>query len=212
MRSEMHFHKEMAGARRRAKQAVQDFVEGAAAGDVHRMAKSFDELTAGASDGGGWVRAMGAVTRLGSVPTTTRDFFLSVFLDHGDSIRQECEDLVLANGLRVLLPTYSGAAVWLYRGESFHNRRRRTYGLSWTASADVARQFAESRFRRTGNGGTVLIATFAPPEAIICAPALLDNRYAEMEYVIDRRRLTSVIVIERFAQLSHDDLNSSRQT
>ncbi len=208
----MNFHKEIERQRRRAKRAVQDFVEGAAAGDLHRMTDSFDALTAGAFDGGRWVRAMGKVARLGSVPLVTQEFFLQVFISHGDTIRQECEDLVLANGLRVLLPPYKGTAMQLFRGESFNNRRRRTYGLSWTASVDVARQFAESRVRRTGSGGTLLIEAFAPPEAIICAPALIDDRYAELEYIVDRRRLTSVNVMERFSQLSHDDLKLSRQT
>ena len=49
-------------------------------------------------------------------------------------------------------------------------------------------------------GGSVLLETYAPADVIICAPALLDDRYAEEEYIIDRRRLRAVRVIERFSQ------------
>ena len=34
----------------------------------------------------------------------------------------------------------------------------------------------------------------APPEAIVCAPAMFEDPYAEQEYVVDRRRLTGVKV------------------
>jgi len=199
--------KVLAMHRRIAIKAVRDFVEGAARGDCERMVACLDALDYGECDGGGWARAMRAVTRLASVPHGVKEVFLRVFIRYGDNIRQACnKDLVLADGLRVLLPTYEGPALRLYRGEAFCNRSRRTYGLSWTAKADVARQYAEHGFYRASAGGTVVLETFAPTEAIICAPALLDDRYAEEEYVVDRRRLASVKAIERFPQLSHDQM------
>jgi len=187
-----------------AKQAVLDFVEGAVSGDIDRMKASFDGLEIGANDGGEWVSAMRAASRLTLVPRATQEFFLQLCLDQGEHIRQECTDLVFLAGLRILLPKYDGPAIRLYRGESFHNRSRRTYGLSWTAGIEVAREFAQSRLHQTSNGGSVLLETLAPPDAIICAPFLLDNRYAENEYIVDRRCLASVKAIERFSQLSHD--------
>jgi hypothetical protein len=206
----MDFQKELESSRQKAKQAVRDFVEGAASGNLDYMAASFEALDYGECDGGGWVRAMRAATRLNSVPRATQEFFLQVYLTSGDHIRQEGNDLVLADGLRVLLPKYKGPAMRLYRGDSFRNRSRRTYGLSWTACADIARDFAETGSWRASDGGSALLETLAPPDAIICAPALLDDRYAEKEYIVDRRRLTSVKAIERFTQLSHDDLRLAR--
>lgn len=76
------------------------------------------------------------------------------------------------------------------------NRSRRTYGLAWTPRVDVARVFAESR-REMYQGGSVLLEAYAPPEAIISAPALFTNRYDETEYLVDRRKLKSVKVLER---------------
>lgn len=43
--------------------------------------------------------------------------------------------------------------------------------------------------------------TVAQPDAIICAPYLLDNRYEEQEVIVDRRRLGRVMVLERFAEI-----------
>lgn len=193
-----------------AKQAFRDFVEGAASADLRRMTASCNLLDYGEWDGGGWARAMRAVARLKSIPRATQRFFLQIYLTYGDHIRQECNDLDLTDGLRVLLPKYKGRAMLLYRGESAHNRARRTYGLSWTACADVARSFSLSELTRTSDGGSVLLETLAPAEAIICAPALLDDRYAEKEYIVDRRRLKVVKVIDRFSQLSHDQFRSTR--
>jgi hypothetical protein len=185
-----------------AKRAFFDFVEGAASGNPERMLATIDALDYGAGYGGGWARAMRGVARLTRVPTATREFFLLLYLAGGDHIRQECgDDLALADGLRALLPRYKGGAVRLYRGEGFSNRRRRTYGLSWSAGADIAREHALKAESRTGKGGTVLLETFAPADAIICAPALLKADWQEREYILDRRRLTAVKVLERFPQL-----------
>ena len=79
------------------------------------------------------------------------------------------DDIALATGLRALLPPYRGGGVTLYRSEGFPNRRRRTYGLSWTSDIRVARAFAESR-AATYQGGAVLLRTFAPASAVISRP------------------------------------------
>lgn len=103
------------------------------------------------------------------------------------------------SALRSLLPAHSGPGLVIYRGETAFNRRRRTYGAAWTASEDVARSFATG-IMQTFQGGSVLLSVFAPPDAIVCAPALLDDRYGEQEYVVEWRRLTGIRVLERFPQ------------
>ena len=81
-----------------------------------------------------------------------------------------------------------------------------TYGLSWSADVRVARGFALAGIHRTKWAVTVLLETYAPPDAIICAPAKLNNHNDEREFAVDRRRLCAVTVIERFGQLSYDQL------
>ncbi len=187
---------------RKARRAVREFVAGAAAGDPKRMQATFEILSYGHHDGGGWLHAMRAILRLGSVPDETRAYFLRVHIQYGDHIRQEtADDVTLVRALRVLLPSYSGPGLVLYRGEQAENRRRRTYGASWTTELHVADSFAqECRGHPTGS---VLLETFATPEAIISAPAgTATDRYAEREYLIDRRQLRNVKVLKRYAHQS----------
>lgn len=184
-------------ADRARRRAVGDFVSGALEGDVEKMVGSFDILDACR----GWDSAMRAVSKVGIVPGKTRDAFLQIFLQCGASLRGRCDrETVLIDGLRVLLPRYDGPGLRLYRGECFRNRRRRTYGTSWSSSVEVARSFAEKSLYRFATGGSVLLETFAPPDAIICAIALIDDRYAECEYVVDRRHLKRVVVLDHFPQ------------
>jgi hypothetical protein len=82
----------------------------------------------------------------------------------------------------------------LYRGESWKNRCRRTYGSPWSASREVGEAYAATGYYRTFNGGSVLLRTLAPADAIICAISESADRYGEQEFVVDRSRLNEVEV------------------
>ena len=81
---------------------------------------------------------------------------------------------------------------------------------------DTATGFAHG-FWRTFDGGSVVLKSVVPPDAIICALALHGNNYGEDEYLVDRRKLGPVEVLERVSQISPeeyaaaaaDDLNAS---
>jgi hypothetical protein len=183
---------------RRARLTVRMFIDATANGDIKTMSEILGELEHGGHAGGGWARTLRGVSRLPAVSDETRQFFLAVWLRHGDHIRQEThDDLALAAGLRMLLPPYDGPAVLLYRGETAWNRKRRTYGLSWTKDRIVAESFAQGMARH-GNGGSVLLETDVSPDAIICA----SNEFGEDEHLVDRRRLGRVSVLRRFSQLA----------
>jgi hypothetical protein len=184
--------------RRLERSAIRDFVEGARAGDGHRFFRAVDAFETRVLYG--WKKGMRAIAKVDDVPNEFRERFLRVWLVNGDHIRSEVgDDLIFLDGLRSLLPRYRGSARILFRGDSMYNRQRRTYGPSWTESIEVARQYAERGFWRTFQGGSVLLETEAPPQAIICAPAMFDDHYAEQEYVVDRRRLTGIKVVQRFS-------------
>jgi hypothetical protein len=72
-------------------------------------------------------------------------------------------------------------------------------GLAWSASVNVARDFAKSLWQ-TYQGGSVLLETQAPGASIICALATSNDCGGEQEYLVDRRFLGTVKVIERFVQ------------
>lgn len=171
--------------------AVRAFKEATVSGDLAKFADAFEAVDRRMV----FARAFRGLDGV-SAPEELRHGFMGIWERDGDSLRCESDDLSLMVGLRALLPTYTGPGLKLYRGEGWSNRCRRTYGLSWTPRLDVARAFAESR-RSMYQGGSVLVEAYAPPEAIISAPALFSDRYDESEYVVDRRKLKGVKVLER---------------
>ncbi|MGH6670443.1 MAG: hypothetical protein ACRECV_00525 [Xanthobacteraceae bacterium] len=142
------------------------------------------------------------MARLTEVPADFRQQMLDLHSTKGHRLREEVGDLVLIDAYRSVLPPYTGPKRLLYRGDGAQNRRYRTYGLSWTTDVDQARGFA--RGWRIADGGSVLLETMAEPDAIIAAPAEHENMLCpeECEYIVDRRRLGKVKVLERFSHLT----------
>lgn len=179
----------------KAEAAAARFAQVIQSGEVHkfnRALKDADECYCFQS-------AFRKIARLEAVPLKTQEGFLAIWLSEGDEIRSDvCNDLLLMDALRVLLPAYSGPDVHLFRGEGALNRKHRTYGMSWTSSRDVAVYFAEGN-RSMYENGTVLVSTQAPASAIICVPHDHDNSYEEFEYIVDRRRLGRVSAEQRFS-------------
>jgi hypothetical protein len=185
----------------RERAIVGAFVESAVAGEIDRI----DLHSAAVDKAFLWRRAFRAIAKAAEVPQDYRHAFMNSWVRRGDHIRGEVEDdRILFAGLRRLLPAYEGGPVTLYRGDSADNCRRRSYGPSWSSDEGVARSFAEGNWRVSA-GGSVLLKTVAPPDAIICAPTLHDASYGEFEYLVERRKLKKVEVVERFAQISHED-------
>ncbi len=140
--------------------------------------------------------AFAAASRLPKVSPTFKRALRDFWIANGNSLRGDFPggDLELMTAFRRLMPTYIGPGVRLYRGDSFINRKRRTYGLAWSASRRVAEAFATGTWQ-AHEGGSVLLETDAPPEAIICK-----FNSSEREYLIDRRKLGPVLVVKRFEQ------------
>lgn len=178
IREEMH----------RGKLAANNFAHAAGAGDMNAFVVAMERVERECV----FEAAFRAVSKK-NPPEAFRRGFLEYWLTDGDHIRNEVgNDLTLISGLRALLPTYYGAGLRLYRAESAINRKHRRYGLSWTASRDIAENFVKAR-QGFYPGGMVLIETDAPAEAIICCPGDFTDRFEhEAEYLIDRRCLGAV--------------------
>lgn len=179
--------------------AVHAFIDAVLAADGPACWRAIEEISARSM----WLTAMRAVARNPATSDEFRRHFLAVYVSHGDRICSEMrDDLVLCEGLRALLPRYNGPALTIYRGEGHSNRRRRTYGLAWSADREVAKCFAANNVDKY-RGGTVLLQAHASADAIICAPALMEElpHAPECEYIVDRRRLSDVKVLERFVPM-----------
>ncbi|QOZ45109.1 hypothetical protein XH89_17715 [Bradyrhizobium sp. CCBAU 53340] len=106
-------------------------------------------------------------------------------------------DTVLAPALANLLPGYHGPSLRLYRGERWSNHQNRTYGFSWTSERDIGEMFARGLNCPKGEGG-VLLVTVAPSIAILASPNEHSLAIGEFEYIVDRRYLDQVDVLERY--------------
>jgi hypothetical protein len=182
------------GEDRRKQVSEQSFLEALKRADGERLADAFDDLAYK------WDPPfLRSLARLPPISNEARALMLSVWIHWGDGWRNEVNnDLLLIDVLRNLLPPYTGEDVRLFRGESAFNRKRRTYGMSWTTDRSVAQSFAENH-RDICGGGTVLLETVAPKDAIVCVPHLQveEAHQIEAEYIVDRRRLRAVGVLNR---------------
>ncbi|MGA8650988.1 MAG: hypothetical protein WB677_10240 [Xanthobacteraceae bacterium] len=141
------------------------------------------------------------VRRISTVHPNFRIWFAHFWKKDGEALRDAVDDdLVLIDLLRCLLPPYTGPAVELFRGDYASNRRHRTYGVAWSSDRSIATDFATNRIRLMPGKKSVLLRTLAPPAAIICSPHELGvaAHSVEAEYIVDRRRLNGVTVLERF--------------
>src|SRR5689334_718392 len=75
--------------------------------------------------------------RYGRLPPKLRDVFAKIWVENGDIWRSEVnDDLLFIDVFRSVLLPYGGPPRKLYRGDSSFNRRRRTYGMSWSTNLD----------------------------------------------------------------------------
>jgi hypothetical protein len=192
---------------RRQQEAVRGFIAAFRSADMERLLDAFRAMGHSLP----WAKLMRAVAKSPVPPERFRQFFLDHWRHNGEHIRQEVgDDLLLADALRVMLPSYTGPAITLYRGDGFRNRKYRTYGLSWSRDVEIARGFAEDWFWRTTLGGSVLLEATAPADAIICEVSNADDSYGEHEIIVDRRRLRTVKVIKRFTQIPCDQFQTEQ--
>ena len=178
--------------------AASMFAAAIAAEDVDGVAEGLDQLAAT----GAHLAAFRLIAKVGPISDEWRRSLLSLWTGSGDGLRSAVnDDLVLLPALRKILPTYTGPAVTLFRGEGAWNRSRRTYGMSWTSNLEVAEAHARSGMYRFSQGGSLVLSTLAPPEAIVCDVSLhIEDRYEESEILVDRRRLGQVTVLRRYSQ------------
>ena len=150
------FAEELKRERREAREAADCFVRACQSGNavtVRAGANLLDETV------GSWTVAMRAVAkRVKSVSPDVQQAFLQIWIEH-KNLPLTVGDLPLCDAARVLLPSYRGPAVRLFRGAAAGERRKRIYGLCWSVDIAAAERFAEDR--RQWNGGSVVLETLA---------------------------------------------------
>lgn len=205
--------------RRAETNAAHLFTRACQSGDVPLFYEAVSRIDASVN---GWLASMRKVAReVRAVSPQIQSAFQGEWIERKMLPLLVDDHRALCNATRLLLPKYSGPPVHLFRGAAAAERRRRIYGLSWSADVEAAERFALSY--RVMDGGSVLLETRAAPKAIICKitypkpftqneikkarrehPCLeIDEPvefHGEQEYVVDRRYLKVVKVVRRYAQ------------
>jgi hypothetical protein len=199
-----------AAQRKRIHASVGDFVESLRSADSRMFYQALSALELE----GALRIAFSKVATLKEISQEGCLLMLRHWIDRGDQLRQAIsDDLLLCDAFRASMPRYHGGDLKIYRGETTWNRRRRRYGLSWTDDPSVAQGFAEG-VTRTHEGGSVVLETIAPAQAIICIPKHHTNDPSddyESEILVDRRCLKRVNVIRRLPQISFEELRLAAQ-
>lgn len=194
--------------RRRARVAAKLFAAACQSGDIGQFYEAAEVLK---NIVGGWTIAFQHVRQLESVPENIRHEFQLLWFEE-DTLRSD-DKHALFDALRVLFMPYHGSGVRLFRGAVAHEALARSfYRPSWSADIEKADEYA--RHKQIEFGGSLLLETLAPPEAIISAPGnngiYLENMsgerlYNEREYIVDARRLQRVTVVRRYPQISFEE-------
>ena len=126
-----------------------------------------------------------------------RELFGTYWTEAGHHVREQmADDRALVRLLRHMLPSFSGSATILYRGENLQRWNDHKVGLAWSSSIDVARMFAGG-LNAVVSGGILLSAHFAPT-AIVSGPNDHSRYLGEGQYTIDPFCDTKIKELETF--------------
>lgn len=181
---------------------IDDFVRAVTSNDKRVITFSLWEAR---QDERRWSAIFEALANMPRPPVGSRRAFFEVLTaDHGLRIRDHFSvDPFVPAALANLAPGYSGPPIELFRGERWSNHLKKAYGFSWTTDRKTAEMFAWGLNCFPPDGG-VLLTTIAPARAILSEPNDHSRYLEEAEYVVDRRRLDEVHVIQRYLEHGAD--------
>lgn len=203
------FKAAIAEERRQDRRHAKAFVAACVSGDRLSFDRAISMLHDWSIDG--WRIAIRAIAR--HAPAVSEDIkraFLAEWIETKSIQRSVGDDKATLSALRVLLPAYTGPPMRLFRGDNLVNRRRRTYGIAWSAKRATAERFAQEPYNLASKGGAVLLKTLAPASSIICATHVIGDHYGEDEYLVDRRVLGPVEIVARYPQIFPEELSQFR--
>jgi hypothetical protein len=206
--------KQLNTERAQALAAAKVFVEACQCGDVDRFRAAAGLVNDNIQPR--WITSFRHIALLGSVPKNIQHEFQLLWFESRLSSYCVCNDTLL-DALHVLFIPYKGPSVRLFRGANAREARvRKFYGPSWSSDIEEADWFA--RHWQATSGGTVVLETIAPPEAIISAPGIDGVYYEgadgqrlfdEREYIVDGRRLQRVTITRRYPEISFEEWEKS---
>ena len=148
-----------------------------------------------------WVEFFNNTKNSGSVSTAMKESFHSKWIESGAFIREKVNnDLFLTELLTLLLPTYEGESLVLYRGENKARFDEGRIGFCWTQDISTAEMFGKGLNAYKAPG--LLLRSEAPACSILAAPNDHSRHLGEHEFTVNPSLLTNITVIETYPDSS----------
>lgn len=123
--------------------------------------------------------------------------FQSLFVEFGHKIRASIsDDSLLISTLFLMLPSYEGPGMTIFRGENLNRYLAGRLGPSWTTRRSVAEMFGQG-LNAVESGG-VLLTAWAPPQVVIAPPNAHSQWLGEEEYLVDPAGLQDITILDRY--------------
>lgn len=120
-----------------------------------------------------------------------------LWLTYGGDLRARIrDDALILKVLKKALPACHGEGLTLYRGESWFLFDQHQLGFCWTTSEESATRYAKG-LNAVESGG-VLLKCYAPPAAILAAPA---QHTQENVFICDPGQLLRLTTLALFPKL-----------
>ncbi|EFH5794202.1 hypothetical protein ABGD77_004372 [Escherichia coli] len=144
-----------------------------------------------------WVEFIKSIDNANPISIAMKNSFHSQWVESGAFIREKInDDSILLKLLTLLLPTYDGDSLVLYRGENKDRFDKGLIGFCWTTDISVAEKFGRGLNAYKSPG--LLLRAEAPACSILAGPNAHSRYLGENEFTVNPSRLSNITVIETY--------------
>ncbi len=144
-----------------------------------------------------WVEFVKSIDNAEPASIAMKNSFHSQWVVSGAFIREKINnDSILLKLLTLLLPTYDGGSLELYRGENKARFDKGRIGFCWTTDIAVAKMFGSGLNAYKSPG--LLLRAEAPAFSILSGPNAHSRYLGENEFTVNPSLLACITVIETY--------------
>lgn len=144
-----------------------------------------------------WVEFVKSIDDTEPASIAMKNSFHSQWVESGAFIREKINnDSILLKLLMLLLPSYHGDSLVLYRGENKARFDKGCIGFCWTTDRSVAEMFGSGLNAYKSSG--LLLRADAPACSILAGPNAHSRYLGENEFTVNPLLLSSITIIKTY--------------